>query len=141
MEKQIIKEKLDFIAKNTSYLDYLLENIDYNVQNETAFLYFYNILMCDTSLEECKDYSDLVALIEEKCLVNSEPSTNIKQRNILFSVAFYVDGLAISKDEKKQLRDYIREYVKELDVVCSIPLIKSKVNLFSNLSINEIKKL
>ena len=141
MEKQIIKEKLDFIAKNTSYLDYLLENIDYNVQNETAFLYFYNIIMCDTSLEECKDYSDLAALIEEKCLINSEPSTNVKQRNILFSVAFYVDSLAISKDEKKQLRDYIREYVKELDVVCSIPLIKSKVNLFSNLSINELKKL
>ena len=141
MEKQIIKEKLDFIAKNTSYLDYLLENIDYNVQNETAFLYFYNIIMCDTSLEECKDYSYLVALIEEKCLINSEPSTNVKQRNILFSVAFYVDSLAISKDEKKQLRDYIREYVKELDVVCSIPLIKSKVNLFSNLSINELKKL
>ncbi len=141
MEKQIIKEKLDFIAKNTSYLDYLLENIDYNVQNETAFLYFYNILMCETSLEECKDYSDLAALIEEKCLINSEPSTNVKQRNILFSVAFYVDSLAISKDEKKQLRDYIREYVKELDVVCSIPLIKSKVNLFSNLSINELKKL
>ena len=141
MEKQIIKEKLDFIAKNTSYLDYLLENIDCNVQNETAFLYFYNILMCDTSLEECKDYSDLVALIEEKCLINSEPSTNVKQRNILFSVAFYVDSLSISKDEKKQLRDYIREYVKELDVVCSIPLSKSKVILFSNLSINEIKKL
>ena len=140
MEKQIIKEKLDFIAENTSYLDYLLENIDCNVQNETAFLYFYNILMCETSLEECKDYSALIELIEEKCLVNSEPSTNVKQRNILFSVAFYVDGLAISKDEKKQLRDYIREYVKELEVT-SVPMSKSGIKHIPRFKIYELKKL
>lgn len=100
----IIKEKCDFISKNSTFFVN-------NFNNKIVMLNLKSILMDIKPLTECDTYQDIMEEIKKQNIDN----VSDEALNILFKLVYLIRSEAKTDEIKQQETEIIRQYTKYVD--------------------------
>lgn len=123
IEKEIIKEKCEFIIKNSFYL--------YKHMNDNELINnIKNLLLKKAPLLQCSEYDELnKEMYKHKNRYFKEYAYQYSLE-LLFNVVFYIRNNSLTDEEQiKNETEEIRKYVKEINKYSNGPLFLNSLNM------------